>query len=55
MSEMTDVGYVPHKSETLWMRYQVYLSCADDGTGHDITNGKPLLSFWEWINNTGEK
>lgn len=31
--------------------YQIYLDCADDGKGGDITNnGKPLKSFNEWIN-----
>lgn len=31
--------------------YQIYLSCADDGKGGDITrNGEPLLSYDEWLN-----
>lgn len=31
-------------------RYQVYLVCADDGHGGDITNdGKPLKTFEEWM------
>jgi len=31
--------------------YQIYLSCADDGNGGDITrDGEPLLSFDEWMN-----
>lgn len=30
--------------------YQIYLDCADNGKGGDITrNGAPLLSFDEWI------
>lgn len=30
--------------------YQIYLSCADNGNGGDITrNGAPLLSYDEWI------
>lgn len=30
--------------------YQIYLSCADDGNGGDITrNGAPLKTFDEWI------
>jgi hypothetical protein len=31
--------------------YEIYLACADDGKGGDITrNGAPLLTFDEWIN-----
>mgnify|MGYP001324783781 CR=1 FL=1 len=31
--------------------YQIYLSCADDGNGGDITqNGLPLKTYNEWIN-----
>jgi len=31
--------------------YQIYLSCADDGKGGDITNGgKPLKTYDEWLN-----
>ena len=30
--------------------YDIYLSCADDGKGGDITNhGAPLKTFDEWI------
>lgn len=29
--------------------YEIYLACADDGKGNDITNGKPLKSFEEWM------
>ena len=30
--------------------YQIYLVCADDGKGGDITNnGAPLKSFDEWM------
>lgn len=30
--------------------YQIYLACADDGNGGDITNeGKPLKSYDEWM------
>jgi hypothetical protein len=30
--------------------YEIYLSCANDGRGGDITrNGEPLLSFEEWL------
>ena len=28
--------------------YQIYLDCADDGNGQDITTGKPLKTFEEW-------
>tara|TARA_R100000654_G_scaffold23086_1_gene45371 strand:+ start:572 stop:751 length:180 start_codon:yes stop_codon:yes gene_type:complete len=31
--------------------YQIYLSCANDGKGGDITrNGAPLKTYDEWIN-----
>jgi len=31
--------------------YQIYLACADDGKGGDITrNGQPLKSYEEWLN-----
>ena len=30
--------------------YQIYLACADDGKGGDITrNGAPLKTFEEWL------
>ena len=29
--------------------YQIYLACADDGNGIDITTGKPLKSYDEWL------
>ena len=30
--------------------YQIYLACADDGRGGDITrNGAPLLSYDDWL------
>jgi len=35
--------------ETLYERYLVYLECADDGHGNDITTGQPLKSFDEWL------
>ena len=32
--------------------YKIYLACADDGNGGDITrNGAPLLSYEEWLSN----
>lgn len=34
-----------------WDEYQIYLACADDGKGGDITRGgAPLKSFEEWLN-----
>jgi hypothetical protein len=31
--------------------YQIYLACADNGKGGDITrNGAPLLSYDDWLN-----
>jgi len=30
--------------------YQIYLSCANDGQGNDITTGKPLKTYNEWLN-----
>jgi len=36
---------------TLEDEYFIYLRCADDGNGGDITNdGEPLKSFDEWLN-----
>lgn len=29
--------------------YQIYLDLADDGTGIDITTGRPLKTFEEWL------
>jgi len=29
--------------------YQIYLACADDGKGIDITTGRPLKSYEEWL------
>ena len=29
--------------------YQIYLSCADDGDGIDITTGQPLKTYDEWL------
>jgi hypothetical protein len=35
---------------TLLQRYNIYLACADDGKGGDITRGgAPLLTFEEWL------
>jgi hypothetical protein len=33
-----------------WDEYQIYLACANDGKGGDITrSGKPLLTFEQWL------
>ncbi len=33
-----------------WDEYQIYLACADDGKGGDITRGgAPLKSYDEWL------
>lgn len=37
-------------NETLEDRYNVYIQCADDGNGNDITTGEPLKTFDEWLN-----
>ena len=29
--------------------YQIYLDCADDGHGYDITTGQPLKTYDEWL------
>ena len=31
--------------------YQIYLACADDGDGNDITTGLPLKTYDEWLGN----
>lgn len=30
--------------------YHIYLDCADNGHGIDITTGNPLKSYDEWLN-----
>jgi len=30
--------------------YKIYCDCADNGEGFDITTGKPLKTFEEWLN-----
>ncbi|MCR9254740.1 MAG: hypothetical protein NXI16_01440 [Alphaproteobacteria bacterium] len=30
--------------------YDIYLACADDGNGIDITTGRPLKTYEEWLN-----
>ena len=35
---------------TNWDEYQIYLACADNGKGGDITrNGAPLKTYDEWM------
>lgn len=34
----------------LQSEYEIYLACADDGEGIDITTGLPVKSFEEWLN-----
>jgi len=31
--------------------YNIYRTCANDGKGNDITTGKPLLTFDQWLAN----
>jgi hypothetical protein len=35
---------------TLEDRYNIYVSCTNDGKGNDIRTGEPLLTFDEWLN-----
>ena len=36
--------------ESAEYEYQIYLSCADDGNGGDITrDGAPLKTYEEWL------
>jgi len=30
--------------------YDIYRACADDGKGNDLTTGKPLKTYEEWLN-----
>lgn len=34
---------------TLEDEFEIYIACADDGKGNDITTGKPLKTFEEWL------
>lgn len=29
--------------------YEIYLSCANDGKGNDMTTGQPLKSYNQWL------
>jgi len=31
--------------------YQIYLDCADDGTGFEFMTGQPLKTYDEWLSN----
>lgn len=43
-------GYQTQRRGTNSNEYQIYLACADDGQGGDITrNGAPLKTYDEWI------
>jgi len=33
----------------LRQRYLIYISCADNGKGIDITTGNPLKTFYLWV------
>ncbi len=45
--EKTEYEYLLDKEK---QEYQIYLDCADDGNGLDITTGKPLKTYDEWLN-----
>ena len=43
-------GYQTRSRGTMENEYEIYLACADNGKGGDITrNGQPLLTFDEWL------
>lgn len=46
--EYLDYDY--NNDDTMLNRYEIYLACADDGNGIDITTGMPLKTFDEWLN-----
>jgi hypothetical protein len=51
MELQTNQFWQTHCRGTNDNEYQIYLSCADDGKGGDITNGgKPLKTYEEWLN-----
>mgnify|MGYP003669852701 CR=1 FL=1 len=47
MKEQTDEEIYSQRQGT---NTEIYLACADDGTGLDITTGIPLKTFDEWLN-----
>jgi hypothetical protein len=56
---MTTIRTADNIQEIFWQtqargsndsEYQIYLSCANDGDGIDITTGAPLKTYDEWLN-----
>lgn len=47
---ITDFIKTYSSDATLQDRYEIYLACADDGKGIDITTGRKLKTFDEWLN-----
>lgn len=59
MSDLIHDGQVIQTTSVDWQtrargynsnEYDIYLACADDGTGNDRGTGKPLKTYMEWIN-----
>jgi hypothetical protein len=51
MSELTHNGKtITQVRGTNSSEYKLYLSLADNGHGVDFTTGKPLKSYYEWLN-----
>jgi hypothetical protein len=54
---MSTLRYKPEIKEDFQTRlrgsnsdeYEIYLDCADDGHGIDITTGRPLKTYEEWL------
>lgn len=44
-------NYIHDVDHPLWNRYEIYLQCADNGSGMDVTTGntRPLKTFDEWL------
>jgi len=58
MSELHHKGEVIQETRDNWQtsargtndaEYQIYLDCADNGQGIDITTGNPMKTYDEWI------
>ena len=45
----TTIYYQTQQRGTNDSEYEIYLACADDGKGSDITTGKPLKTYDEWL------
>lgn len=43
-------AYKVRRRGTHDQEYQIYRACADDGHGQDITTGRPLKTYDEWLN-----